>query len=160
MQITEHWDARATLTWAKSEYDDFVFNFVQAIAGFTQMKGNSNARFPEWSGSAALGYNAPINDEWKWFANVDASYFGKAYVDESNLAQCDDYWLGNVRGGVDNGRWPIEGFVKNVADSDKWASCARWSDFDTDPTIGAGFQGVAVQPINPRQFGVRATVKF
>ena len=62
-------------TWAQSEYDDFIFNFVVPIAGFQQMKGNSNARFPEWSGSISLGYNAALrNTGWNWFANTDVSY--------------------------------------------------------------------------------------
>lgn len=161
--VAEGWDLRGTLTWAKSEYDDFIFNFVQPIAGFTQMKGNANARFPEWSGSIASGYTAPIKGtEWSWFVNGDVSYVGKTFVDESNLAYCKSYSLTNLRFGGEKDGLRIEGFLKNAFDDDSWAACARWTDFDSAPSLGqfTAFQGVAVTPNMPRQFGVRAAIKF
>jgi hypothetical protein len=161
--VTERWDLRATLTWAKSEYDDFIFNFVQPIAGFTQMKGNQNARFPEWSGSLSSGYTAPIEgSDWSWFVNGDLNYVGKTFVDESNLAYCKDYTLGNLRFGGEKEGLRVEGFVKNVFDDDSWAACARWTDFDSAPSLGqlTTFQGVAVTPQMPRQYGLRVVVKF
>ena len=160
--VTERFDLRATLTWAKSEYDDFIFNFVQPIAGFTQMKGNQNARFPEWSGSIAAGYTAPLGEsEWSWFVNGDLNYVGKTYVDESNLAYCKDYTLGNVRVGGEKEGLRLEAFVKNVFDDDSWAACARWTDFDSAPSLAqlTTYQVVAVTPNMPRQYGIRASIK-
>jgi len=162
-RLTENWDVRAMATWAQSEYDDFIFNFVVPIAGFQQMKGNSNARFPEWSGSISLGYNAALrNTGWNWFANTDVSYTGKTFVDESNLAYCKAYSLTNVRVGGEKDNLRIEGFVKNVFDDDSWAACARWTDFDSAPTLGqlTTYQGVAVTPNMPRQYGIRLAYKF
>ncbi len=161
--ITERWDSKLTLTYAKSEYDDFQFNFVAPIAGFSQQKGNSNARFPEWSGSLASGYSAPFKESgWDWFVNGDISYFGKTNVDESNLAQCDAYTLANARLGAEKDGVRIEGFVRNVFDDDSWTACARWTDFDFAPGLGSltRFQGVAVSPQVPRQYGIRASIKF
>lgn len=56
----------------------------------------------------------------------------------------------------------IEGFVKNVFNDDSWAACARWTDFDSAPTIGqlTTYQGVAVSPQMPRQYGLRVSIKF
>jgi iron complex outermembrane receptor protein len=162
-RLTENWDLRLTATWAQSEYDDFIFNFVTPIAGFQQMAGNSNARFPEWSGSIAAGYTAPIaNSDWTWFANTDLSYVGKTYVDESNLAYCKSYSLANLRVGGEKDGLRVEGFVRNLFDDDSWAACARWTDFDSAPTIGqlTTFQGVAVTPQVPRQYGIRVSIKF
>jgi outer membrane receptor protein involved in Fe transport len=161
--IADRWDSKVTLTYAKSEYSDFTFNFVAPIAQFTQMRGNSNARFPEWSGSFASGYTAPLRDTgWEWFVNGDISYFGKAFVDESNLAQCDAYSLANVRIGAEKDNLRLEGFVRNVFDDDSWAACARWTDFDNAPSLAllTAVQGVAVTPQNPRQYGIRLSVKF
>ena len=161
--LTENWDARATFTWASSKYDDFIFNFVKPIAGFTQMKGNQNARFPEFSGSLSTGYTAPLgNTDWKWFVNGDLNYVGKTYVDESNLAYCKSYTLGNVRVGGEKHGLRLEGYVKNVTDNDSWAACARWTDFDAAPSLGllTFYQGIAVTPNMPRQYGIRASYKF
>ena len=161
--LAEGWDLRGTLTWAKSEYDDFIFNFVQPIAGFTQMKGNANARFPEWSGSLASGYTAAIaGSDWSWFVNGDVSYVGKAFVDESNLAYCKSYSTTNLRAGGEKDGLRVEAFLKNAFDDDSWAACARWTDFDSAPGLAqlTSFQGVAVTPNMPRQFGIRASIKF
>ena len=161
--LTDHWDARATFTWAATKYDDFIFNFVKPIAGFTQMKGNQNARFPEFSGSLSTGYTAPLgNTDWKWFVNGDLNYVGKTYVDESNLAYCKSYTLGNVRVGGEKQGLRLEGYVKNVTDNDSWAACARWTDFDAAPSLGllTFYQGIAVTPNMPRQYGIRASYKF
>lgn len=163
VMLTENWDLRVAATWAQSEYDDFIFNFVTPIAGFQQMAGNSNARFPEWSGSVSSGYTAPIaNTEWSWFVNGDLNYIGKTFVDESNLSYCKAYTLTNLRVGGEKDGLRVEGFVRNLFDDDSWAACARWTDFDSAPTIGqlTTFQGVAVTPQMPRQVGLRVSIKF
>jgi len=162
-RLTDRWDVRGTMTYAKSEYDQFLFNFVLPIAGFSEMKGNSNARFPEWSGNLYSGYEAPVaNSDWSWFVNGDLSYVGKTFVDESNLAYCKAYTLGNLRAGGTKDNLRIEGFVKNVFDDDSWTACARWTDFDSAPTLNqlTQYQGIAVSPQTPRQYGIRVSIKF
>lgn len=162
-RLTENWEVRGAFTYAKSEYDDFIFNFVVPIAGFQQMKGNQNARFPETSGTVAASYVRPLEgSDWTFFANGDLSYTGKTMVDESNLAYCKAYTLGNVRVGGEKGGVRVEGFIKNLFDDDSWAACARWTDFDSAPTIGllVNYQGVAVTPQVPRQYGLRVSYKF
>ncbi len=160
--ITEAWDAKLTVTYARSKYKDFLFNFVTPISGYAQMKGNSNARFPKWSGAINTGYQTAFNDSWDWFVNGDLVYTGKAYVDESNLAQCNDYFVANARAGMEKEGLRVELFVKNMFNDDNWAACARWTDFDTAPNL-AGLtlnQGVAVTPQNKRQIGLRTSIDF
>ena len=158
--INEHWDIQPTFTYAKTEYKDFIFNFLSSISQFTQMKGNQNARFPKTSGSLASNYTAPLNKDWTWYVHGDVSYTGKTFVDESNLAFCDAYFLTNARVGFEKGDLRLEGFVRNALDDKNYSACARWSDFDSNPSIGTQYQGVAVTPQNPRQFGIRASIKF
>jgi iron complex outermembrane receptor protein len=158
--VTDRFQVGATFTLAKTEYEFFVFNFLSAISQFTQMKGNQNARFPETSGSLNASYQAPFKGDWQWFMNGDLGYVGKTYTDESNLAYCKGYTTANIRGGFEKENLRIEGFVLNATDEDAWAACSRWSDFDTVPTIGTAFQGVAVSKQIPRQVGLRATIKF
>ncbi len=161
LALTDRWQAAATFTVAKTEYEDFTFNFLSAISVFTQMKGNQNARFPKTSGSLSSSYEAPMkNGDWKWFVNGDMGYVGKTFTDESNLAYCKSYVTTNVRFGVGREKLRVEGFITNATNENAWTSCSRWSDFDSVPTIGTAFQGVAVSPLIPRQFGVRATIKF
>jgi len=160
--LTEEWDTKLTVTYARTKYKDFLFNFVAPIAGYSQMKGNSNARFPKWSGALASDYQASFNDTWDWFLNGDISYTGKTFADESNLAKCDDFFLVNARAGFDKEDMRVELFVKNIMNDDNWAACARWTDFDTAANL-AGLtlnQGIAVSPQSKRQFGLRTSLNF
>jgi outer membrane receptor protein involved in Fe transport len=158
--ITDRWEVQPTFTYAKTEYKDFIFNFLSPISQFTQMKGNQNARFPKSSGSLASSYHAPFTGDWKWFLNGDVSYVGKTFTDESNLAYCKSYFLANARVGFEKSDLRIEGFVKNLTNDRSYSACARWSDFDSAPTVGTAWQGVAVTPLVPRQIGIRASIKF
>lgn len=160
--VTDRLELSGTFTYAKTEYDDYIFNYVQRIAGFIQMKGNANARFPEFMGSLDANYELPISGDWNWYVNGSVSYFGKTFVDESNLATCKDYTLVNGRFGAERGDVRIEGFVRNLFDNDSWSACARWSDFDAAPSGQqlTQYQGVAVSQLVPRQVGVRAVWKF
>ncbi|MCB2108850.1 MAG: TonB-dependent receptor, partial [Rhodobacteraceae bacterium] len=114
MAITENWDARFNITYARSKYKDFLFNFVAPIAGFSQQKGNSNARFPKWISGLNTTYTNSLTDKWDWFVTGDLNYFGKTFADESNLAYCDDYFVANARTGVEADGMRVELFVKNL----------------------------------------------
>ncbi len=169
--ITDGWDAKATMTYARSKYTNYLANFLSAAGGvaaisgnknYAQMKGNSNPRFPKWSGSLASTYTADFNADWKWFIGGDLIYVGKTFVDEPNFAFCKDYWTANTRLGVERPGFRIETFVKNVFQDKNWTACARWSDFDSASSISLGTfnQGAAVSPQDKRQFGLRTSIEF
>jgi iron complex outermembrane receptor protein len=151
------------LTWARSEMKEGIFNTISQIAGTNDIKGKSNPRFPEWSGSVNAEYTARLNDRWQWFARGDASYFGKTFVDLDNLAQCKAYTLANAGVGVAKGGTRVELFVRNLFDDNSWAACARFLEFDI-PQDSAGnpntYMTVIVAPQLKRQFGLRASYKF
>lgn len=161
-RLGDSWTLTSTLTYADSEYTDFIFNFVQPIAGFSDMKGNMNARFPKWSGFLALSNEVPFGDRWTIHSRFDVSYVGKTYADESNLAYCEAYAVANARVAADTGAFRVELFARNLFDDDSWTACSRWTDHET-PTALPGIvvnQGVSASPQIPRQFGLRASIKF
>ena len=161
--LTEKLALRSTFTWAHSEYEQFIFNFVEPIAGFTEMKGNQNARFPEFSGSLSASYDSNLGaSDWNWFANSDINFVGKTYADESNLSYCKAYTTANLRAGVRRDGVRVEAFVRNLFNEDAWAACARWTDFDAAPGLVqlTQYQGIAVTPLMPRQTGLRISYNF
>jgi iron complex outermembrane receptor protein len=180
VRLAEGWDNHLNIAWAKSKYTDYIFNFMSVAGGlpgvvpntkpdgkggtlyFQQTKGNSNARFPVWSGAYSTTYTRALNDTWEWFVGGDVIYVGKSYADEVNLAWCAPYWTVNTKAGLEKKDLRVELFVKNLLNDDSWTGCARWSDFDRGPNPGGGTinQGIAVTPQNKRQFGMRASVKF
>lgn len=160
--LTDNWTAGLNVTWAKNEYKDYEFNFVQPFAGFSQMRGNQQPRFPEWSGNATSTYTHELNNDWDMFVRGDVIYFGEAFVDESNLAYTADYFLVNAKFGVEREGLRLEVFVKNLFDEDAYSAGSRWTDFSR-PTNFATltlFQGVAVSAQDKREFGVRAIMDF
>ena len=160
--IRDSWTVSGSLTYADSRYTDFIFNFVEPIADFSDMKGNMNARFPKWSGYLAVSNEYPLSESWKLLSRFDVSYFGKTYADESNLAYCESYAVANARLGADNGKVRVELFARNLFDDDSWTACSRWTDFE-NPTVLPGItysQGIAATPQLPRQLGLRAAIRF
>ncbi|QGN55832.1 TonB-dependent receptor [Novosphingobium sp. Gsoil 351] len=160
--LTDAWTIDANVAWAHARYKDYQFNFVAAIAGFTQMKGNAIPRFPEWSGNLAASWKGRLTSSLDGFFRADAIYFGKAFADESNLAFAKPYTLVNVRAGMDTGDLRFELFVNNLFDEDRYAAAARWSNFSR-PVNFATFtahQGINVSPQAKREVGLRLGAKF
>ena len=160
--LTDNLIASLNVTWAKNEYKDYQFNFVEPFAGFSNMRGNQQPRFPEWSGSFSSTYSGQINNEWGFFLRGDVIYTGEAFIDESNLAFSEDYFLVNARVGIENDAVRLEVFSRNLLNEDAYAAAARWTDWSIPtffPTL-TSFQGAAVTPQDKRQFGLRVIADF
>ena len=151
----------ANVSYIDVEYTDYKFNFVQPIAGFSQMKGNASPRQPQWSGNATATQYFDVRG-LGGYVRGEMVYQGRAFVDESNLAYIDDFTLFHLRAGLNTDRYLVEVFVRNLFDEDAWQTGARWTDFSS-PTQFAFLtakQGVAVSPQDRREFGIRGTYRF
>ena len=89
------------LAFADVRYTDYEFNFVEDFAGFAQQARNRTPRTPRLSGNLSTTYTHALTDNMDGFARLDVSYVGKTFVDESNLGFVDDYFLTNIRVGVE-----------------------------------------------------------
>ncbi len=160
--LTESWTAGWTFDYARNRFTNFFANASLPVAGFTNMKGNSHARFPKFSGSVNSAYTGKLTDTWDWFVRGDVSYFGKTFVEVDNLATCDSYLLANARAGVEKEAFRLEFFVKNLFNDKNWAACSRFSEFDLPLDLSnlTQYQGVIVAPQNKRQFGLKTVIKF
>jgi iron complex outermembrane receptor protein len=159
--FTENLQWTLNASYINSKYNDYVFNSVRLIAGFSQMAGNQTPRQPKWSGNTSLSYFFNMFDQ-PAYVRGDWIYQGKSYVDESNLAYISSYNLVNARIGLDMESWLLELFVTNLFDEEAWATGGRWSDF-ASPTQFPFLtlkQGVAVSPLDKREFGARVSWRF
>ncbi|MFZ4747046.1 MAG: TonB-dependent receptor domain-containing protein, partial [Sphingomonas sp.] len=160
--VDSNWKIEANVAWAHARYKNYLFNFVQAIAGFTQMRGNVIPRFPELSGNVAVSWRGPISAKMDGFARADVIYFGKAFTDESNLAYAKGYARENLRGGVESGGIRYELFVNNLFNNQNYAAAARFSNFSRPVNFSTftQHQGINVSPQPKREFGARISAKF
>jgi iron complex outermembrane receptor protein len=160
--VTDHLNVQFGAEWTSNEYTDFTFNFVEQLAGTSDMKGNSSPRYPEFKGNLGLGYNnALFGTGWDWFTRWDLIYFGEYYVDESNLAKAPDQTLLNARVGIGNDHLRVELFGNNLLDEEAYAAAGRWSDFSIPGNFNfPANQGVVVTPQRPRYFGLKLSYQF
>jgi iron complex outermembrane recepter protein len=159
---TDNLTLEAGLEYTDNKYTDFIFNFVEQLAGTIQMKGNTQPRYPEFKGNLALNWIAPLGGTgWEWFTRWDLIYFGTYYVDESNLAEAPSQTLLNARLGVSNDNIRVEVFGNNLTDEDAYAAAGRWSDFSIPGNFNfPANQGVVVTPQRERYFGIKLSYQF
>jgi len=160
--ISDGWTADASVAYVDTEYTRYLFNFGEARFGFSDVAGLSVPRVPEWSGNLTSTYNWQLNKRMSAFVRGDVNYFGETFTDERNLAFTDDYFIADVRAGIETENYRLEIFVKNLFDEDAWASGARFSDtaFAADFANFFVEQGVNVSPQDRQEFGIRATARF
>lgn len=160
-RVTDNFSLQAGLDYTSNEYTDFTFNFVEPLAGTRDMRGNSSPRYPEWKGNIAASYTGTLgSSDWEWFTRGDLVYFGKYFIDESNLAYAPAQTLVNARIGVRKDGFRYELFGNNLTDEDTYASASRWTDFTTPLVASTANQGVAVAPQRERFFGIKMTFEF
>jgi iron complex outermembrane recepter protein len=160
--VNDNLTLQAGLEWTDNEYTDFTFNFVEQLAGTSDMEGNRSPRYSEWKGNIAASYEAALGGTgWDWFGRFDYIYVGDYYVDESNLASAPAQNLVNARLGITNGNTRVELFGMNLTDEDAYAAAGRWSDFSIPGNFNfPANQGVVVTPQRPRYFGLRVSYTF
>lgn len=161
-QFTDSLSGNIGVSYIDSKYDDYEFNFVKPVAGFSQMAGNSTPRQPKWSGNASMTWNTTVLSRDS-YVRGDWIYTGEQYVDESNLAYLDSFNIVNLRFGMNlNEKWLAELFVTNLFDEESWMSGARRTDFarPTQLSLLTQFQGVNVVPQDKRELGLRLNFRF
>lgn len=144
-----------------SEYDDYLFNFVKPIAGFSQMAGNGTPRQPKQTATISATYDFTMMGK-ESYARADLFHQGKAYVDESNLAYVGAYEVVNLRAGMMLGETMVELFINNAFDEEAWQTGARWTDFSSPSQFAflTAKQGVAASPLDRREVGMRINHRF
>lgn len=161
-QLTSNWTAGFNVAYQDSKFKDYIFNFVEAISGFADQRGNRTPRTPKWSANLTSTATFPLGAETNGFVRGDINYLGKQALAETNLAFLDEFYLVNLRAGIETEDFRLELFVKNLTDEDAYAAGARFSD-TAFPTSFSNFfiqQGVNVTAQDRRTIGVRASAKF
>lgn len=148
---------RASGSLAINENELKVYDCVPcrtAITGIADVAGNKLARAPRANGFASLDWEDALTGDWRYFGRAEYSYTGRTFVTEANVA-----WIGaknrvNLRAGVTNDRFRLEGFVTNLFNELDYVSAERGIDF-----VRGGNAILVGLPIK-RTVGVRAGVEF
>lgn len=121
----------------------------------TAVSGLSPAQVPEWTGALIGRYEFPIDiQDFSAYIDGDVSYRSSLYGDEANLAETGDSTRVNLRLGIENGRYQVEGFARNLFDDDTPIRVSTLTQFSTFQ------QGVQITPSRSRQLGIRVSMDF
>ncbi len=155
--FTRALSVNTSFAWNYTDHSQFLQPTAAALAQFgTQnFNGTKFAQVPELSGSIVGTYTTPWKDNWNSFTNVALVYRGKQYMDVKNASWIKARFQTDVRTGIENGTYTVEGYVKNIFNNQDYTGGGVSPDFGGN-TGNSFFGGWAP----PRQFGVRLRVKF
>lgn len=68
--------------------------------------------------TGALRIHGAAPGGWNWYAQIDGRYDSTQYSTTANFAETGSRFFTNLRAGVDNDVWSIQGYVTNLLDSD------------------------------------------
>ena len=64
-----------------------------------------------------LGFDVPVGrQDWAFISRIDYSYKSKQYIDEANAGYTPDRGILNLRAGLRNNNWTLEGYCNNATD--------------------------------------------
>jgi outer membrane receptor protein involved in Fe transport len=128
--------------------------------------GKQLERTPQNAFIANVQYTAPfMATDFSWFAEANAAYQDRRYIDPDNSTFLDEVWLVDARAGFTGDSFEFLVYVDNVFDDDKIRTGGFGPDFGKQVTelgftTGLGqslFFGVMPPP---RQVGARITMRF
>lgn len=169
---TDLWgiEAEATYRLSRAVSFDGTFNWAHSKVLYTQCSecANENGivnpvgklmeRYPEFSGTFAGNYTVPIGGNWKFNGRGEFVYTGKQYSTEANVTWVDPAKRVNATLGVDNGRYRIELFVRNLTDNKVPSNILRNTNPNSSAAQGANL--IILAAPERRTVGVRAAVTF
>jgi outer membrane receptor protein involved in Fe transport len=115
---------------------------------------------------AAINVNRPLaSTGLNWVLDINTSYQDKRFESADNYLHFDEYWLTNVRLGLQGDRWDILFYVDNIMDDDTLKSASSAPDFGRQVTelgflAGLGVSNTTATLPDPRVFGLRANFSF
>jgi len=116
--------------------------------------GDNIPNVPRFNSNISLDVNRPLTGRFNYLVHIDTNYRGSSHTTLGRSRNpfdttLDNYSLTNVRLGVENGPWKVEGFVRNLFD-------AR-AQIDS---ISSSQDPLAYITVRPRTIGIAASRKF
>lgn len=128
--------------------------------------GNLLERTPENSFAGLITLQRPVpGQNFDWLVELNAVYQDERYLDPDNFSKWDDYWLFDLRAGLEGERWDVIVYAENLFDDDTLKTGGAGPDFgaqasDLGFVAGLGLQQIFGDLPPPRVVGARLSVQF
>lgn len=130
------------------------------LYGITDYSGLETPNTPKVTASGILSYEDPDDENWTPFGTVAVVYRGKQFADIANYSFIPGRATVDLRAGMGNDTFRVEGFVTNLFDNKTYPGGNVATDFGAPPTNTGGDQGFFGAYADPRTFGVRVSGNF
>lgn len=104
--------------------------------------------------SGAIRVNGTVNSNWTWYAQVDSRFDSTQYATTANLTETGNRFVTNLRVGVEDEDWSIQGYVKNLFDSETATNVQPFVNAQTTRRV------FLVTVPDPAQGGIRIRRNF
>ena len=102
-------------------------------SAFGSIRGRRIPRAPVHQVFADADYRVPLGQsDWSVFAGGNVTLTSSSFAQVSNLAKTGDAVVADLRLGVQNDRFKVMGYVKNVFDEDAVQQILRYADANND----------------------------
>ncbi|MEY3466043.1 MAG: hypothetical protein RL603_1642 [Pseudomonadota bacterium] len=128
---------------------------------FGDVAGKRTPRAPKLNGFVVGKYTKPLADDMRLVIGGDVTYEGSKYAQVHNLIETGSRAYLGARIGVENDRWNVTLWGKNLTDDDTPLDILRYVDSrGTTAATALTTRAFAITLPRPRQVGISANYKF
>jgi iron complex outermembrane receptor protein len=170
--VTPEWDVGLNFNLQDNEYTKIINGTLASLtSGVVRFDGNEVPKQPDRTATLSSGYRGRLNDSWGWTLRGEASYTGRMWDSEANIAQTEAFTRVNARFGFEKDNLDIELYGRNIFDDDSWNYIGRSTSvsepgalllvpYPTATSPLTTVQGLMLTPPDRREFGVRMNYRF
>ena len=123
-------------------------------------RGNENPFVSKYSANVALAYTTALTENVDVFGRGDFSYKSGGWADIANVVRAPDLTQFNLRAGVRNKTFSVEGYVTNVFNNRAYYSVGSSGALINGQTGIGTYSALIAQLRDLRTFGIRAGYNF
>lgn len=156
--LTDHFGVKASYALASTEITEGTDSTHAGIVGDESLVGFKIPRVSENTGVISLSYDKPLSSgNWTIKAKLDGIYASSRYAQVHNLQETGNSVKVNLRAGIENDKYDISLWARNLFDDDTAGNIFRYVD-PGDFRFFARAHMVFLP--RGRQVGLTAKVKF
>ncbi len=127
---------------------------------FTNTNGKQLEQSAKHALVATLDYRRELANDWSMSGQLSAQYRSKRFLSPDNRIWLPTYTNVDAQIGFDNDKYGVTLYVTNLLDYDKPTSAQTYGDPFIGLPIAPPVLAYTTYPADPRQYGLRATIKF
>lgn len=154
----KNWDVTMGIAYTDAHYDKYTFPALPLFGVNPVLDGNDIQLVSEWTANTSVQYTKPFAIAgFDWTSRLDILYQSEQAIQAiDDIGVIPDRTLVNLRSGLENDKYKVSFWVKNLFDDDEAIGAVT---IPNPANRAVGFQGLVQGPVE-RTYGVTASVKF